>query len=161
MAKFRDEVSRYPGTECLSARDGAEAAELISRIAGDSKSVVLNRSATVANELKPRLLELGFQVIEPYHSELGDFENRDGRLLGPPVLCWRRVSPPVLNCRRSIPAGAEASDEEARKDCVAYSGSAPPAPRMAQSSSCSTPRTYPEPWNRPERWCSSSAWTRW
>ena len=38
MAEFRDRVSRYPGTECLSARDGVEAAEFIRRIAEDSRT---------------------------------------------------------------------------------------------------------------------------
>ena len=116
VARFRDKVSRYPGTECLSARDGTEAAELISKIAGDSKSVVLNRSATVANELKSRLLELGLHVIEPYYSELSDFENRVGGYWDLPALVARGLTPSFE--LRQMKAG----DGEARKDCVAALG---------------------------------------
>ncbi len=116
VARFRDEVSRYPGTECLSARDGTEAAELISKIAGDSKSVVLNRSATVANELKSRLLELGLHVIEPYYSELGNFENKIGDYWDLPSLLTKGLAP-NFELKNFNAGGAVA-----RKDCVAVLG---------------------------------------
>jgi glycerol-3-phosphate dehydrogenase subunit C len=116
VAEFRDEVLRHPGTECLSARDGVEAAELIRSIAGDSKNVVLNRSASVTNELKPRLLELGFRVTEPYHSDLGDFENRIGDYWELPSLLAKGLTPSFEL------QDVNASDGIAKRDCVAVLG---------------------------------------
>jgi anaerobic glycerol-3-phosphate dehydrogenase C subunit len=122
VAEFREEVSRHPGTECLSARDGTEAAEFIRRIARDSRNVVLNRSASVANELKPRLLELGFRVIEPYHSEPGSFDNRIGDYWDLPDLQAKGLMPSFELQKVNTDLGLEAGDEEARKDCVAVIG---------------------------------------
>jgi glycerol-3-phosphate dehydrogenase subunit C len=122
VAEFRDEVSRYPGTECLSARDGAEAAEFIRRIARDSKNVVLNRSASVVNEIEPRLLELGFRVIEPYYSDMGTFENRIGDYWDLPALLTKGLTPSFELQKVNGNLEREASHEEARKDCVAVIG---------------------------------------
>ncbi len=122
VAEFRDKVSRHPGAECLSARDGVEAAEFIRKIARGCKNVVLNRSASVANELKPRLLDLGFHVIEPYHSELGSFENKIGDYWDLPALQTKGLTPSFELQKANTSLEREASDEEARKDCVAVLG---------------------------------------
>ena len=122
VAEFRDKVSRHPGTECLPARDGVEAAEFIRRIARGSKDIIVNRSALVTNELKPRLLELGFRVIEPYHSELCSFENRIGDYWDLPALLTKGLAPGFELQKVNTNLEREASHEEARKDCVAVLG---------------------------------------
>jgi len=76
VAGFRDRISLYPGTECLLAPKGAQAAEFVRTIAADSRNIVINRSATVTNELKPHLANLGFRIIEPYNAEPDYLENR-------------------------------------------------------------------------------------
>ena len=116
VAEFRDKVSHYPGTECLSARDGVEAAEFVRRIARDSRNVVLNRSASVANELKHRLLEIGFRVIEPYHSEPGNFENRIGDYWDLPALQTKGLTPSFEIQKVNTDLGLEAGDEEYSAD---------------------------------------------
>ena len=116
MAEFGDKVWRHPGAECLSARNSIEAAELIRRIADDSKNVVLNRSALVVNELKPQLLKLGFRIVEPYHSELGSLENRIVDYWDLPALLTKGLMPSLE--LRNIDAG----DVLARKDCIAVLG---------------------------------------
>jgi len=122
VIKFRDEVSRCPGTECLSARDGVEATEFIRRIAQDSRNIIMNRSASVANELKPHLQELGFRIIEPYHSELGNFENRIGDYWDLPSLLAKGLTPSFELREVNASLDREASHKEARKDCVAVIG---------------------------------------
>jgi glycerol-3-phosphate dehydrogenase subunit C len=116
VTAFRDEVSRYPGTECLSARDGVEAAEFIRKIAQDAKNVVLNRSSTVISELKPHLQRLGLRVIEPYYTELGNFENKIGDYWDLPSMVTNGLAPNFE--LKDFNAGGTV----ARKDCVAVLG---------------------------------------
>ena len=116
VAGFGDRVSRCPGTKCLSARDSVEAVEFIRSIAQDSRNVVINRSATVVNELKPRLQQLGYRVTEPYYSELGSFENRIGDCWDLPALVSKGLTP---NFELQ---NVNASDGAVRKDCVAVLG---------------------------------------
>ncbi|MBM4445429.1 MAG: hypothetical protein FJ020_09060, partial [Chloroflexi bacterium] len=116
MTAFKDQVSRYPGMECLSARDGVEAAEFVLKIAQDARAVVLNRSSSVANELKPRLQRLGLRVIEPYYTELGNFENKIGDYWDLPSLLTNGLVPNFE--LRDFNAGGSV----VRKDCVALLG---------------------------------------
>ena len=116
VTAFRDEVSRYPGTECLSARDGVEAAEFVRRIAQDARNVVLNRSSSAISEVKPHLQRLGLRVIEPYSSEPGSFENKIGDYWDLPSLLTKGLAPSFQV--QSVNARGAA----ARKDYVAVLG---------------------------------------
>ena len=122
MAEFRDEVSRYPRTDCVSARDGVEAAKFIRRIAQDSRNIIVNRSASVANELKPHLQGLGFRVIDPYHSDMGTFENRIGDYWDLPALLTKGLIPSFELQNINVSLDSQADQGRAMRDCVAVLG---------------------------------------
>ena len=115
VAEFGAAVSSHPGIEYFSAHDSMEAAEFIRRIAGDSRYIVLNRSATVANEIRPHLLKLGLQVIEPYY-ELAKFENKIGDYWDLPSLLTNGLIPSFEL------QNFNASDGVIRKDGIAVLG---------------------------------------
>src|SRR3972149_1427037 len=59
---------RYPQAKVKSATDHVEATDYIVQNAGRSKVISTNNSVTV-QELRPRLIENGFTVINSYHHE--------------------------------------------------------------------------------------------
>src|SRR3972149_103876 len=59
---------RYPQAKVKSATDHVEATDYIAQNAGRSKVISTNNSVTV-QELRPRLIENGFTVINSYHHE--------------------------------------------------------------------------------------------
>ncbi len=116
VAAFRDAVSWHPETEFLSAQNGVEAAELVRRIAGNTRNVVLNRASSVVCEMKPHLQQLGLRVIQPYPSEQGSFENKIRDYWDLPSLLTNGLVPNFEP--RNVKTGGVA----ARKDCVAVLG---------------------------------------
>lgn len=72
-------AQKYPGVKIKSARDAAEAVNYIAEAADGTKTVSINNSAVVSQELKPGLISDGFKVITSYLNEydIGEKKVRD------------------------------------------------------------------------------------
>lgn len=122
MAKFRDQVSGLLGTECLLALESAQTAKFICSIARDSRNVVINRSATVTNEIKPHLVKLGFRVIEPYNAEMDCLENKIADYWDLPRLPGNGLMPGFELQTMNGSLDGDSSPGGKRRDCVAVLG---------------------------------------
>ena len=60
---------KYPGIKVKSAADYADAVTYITGISGGTRTVSTNNSSIVTQELKPKLLENGFTIINSYLHE--------------------------------------------------------------------------------------------
>jgi Fe-S oxidoreductase len=81
VAELKANLSqRYPGVTVTSAADSAEALSYITRVADGIKTVSINNSRSVNQELKPGLVANGFTVIESYYDEF-EFKDKDRKSL--------------------------------------------------------------------------------
>jgi len=62
-------AKKYPGVRVLSAQDAAQAVNYISKAAGETRNVSVNKSSIITQEIKPGLVSQGFMVTSPYSSE--------------------------------------------------------------------------------------------
>lgn len=69
---------KYPGVKVTQARDEAEAVGYITRISDGTRTISINNSSVVSQELKPGLLASGFNVINSY---LDEFEVKERKIL--------------------------------------------------------------------------------
>ena len=72
--------SNYPKVTIKSAADSAEALAYIGEISDGIKTVSINNSRSVTQELKPGLMANGFTVIESYFDEF-EFKEKDRKSL--------------------------------------------------------------------------------
>ncbi len=58
------------------ATDVKDALETIEGVCGDTRTIVINKSAIVGKELRPALADAGYEVVDSYREEFQPFENR-------------------------------------------------------------------------------------
>lgn len=71
---------RYPGVSIKPASDSTEALDYIAAVSEGIKTVSLNNSRSVTQELKPGLVSGGYTVIESYFDEF-EFKDKDRKSL--------------------------------------------------------------------------------
>lgn len=69
-------AQKYPSVKIASARDAAQAVKYIAGAAGPTKTVSVNNSSIITQEIKPELLSKGFKVIASYSSEYDIDKNK-------------------------------------------------------------------------------------
>lgn len=75
IEKFISTMNQKDNLDLTVAVSVDQAVNTIKKISGGD-SLVINRSAVIASELKPGLLHEGMTVLESYHDEFKPFENR-------------------------------------------------------------------------------------
>jgi len=70
---------KYPGVKIKSARDAAAAVKYIAESSSGTKTISVNKSSVITQEIQPELISQGFAVTSPYADEydLGDKKVRD------------------------------------------------------------------------------------
>ncbi len=121
VEQFKDTVAKFQGTDCRWAGDGAEAVNFIGELARGASAIMVNRSSSVINELKPGLEKLGFRIGEPYYAESGSFENTIRDYSDLPDLLAKRLMG-NFEISNGEPASAKSHGERTMKDCVALLG---------------------------------------
>ena len=76
LGRLKSAGEKQEARQWFYAADAADAAGIIRRICPDTKAVAINKSAVVSEEVAPKLLETGFQVIAPYYDDLSETEVR-------------------------------------------------------------------------------------
>jgi L-lactate utilization protein LutB len=76
MKRLVDTLHRYPSVEVITADDAEEATQAVQQVCGATKTIAVNESSVVTQELVPMLARAGLQIVRTYSTEVTPFENR-------------------------------------------------------------------------------------
>lgn len=76
LGALQKKLHQFEDLHIFLADTAPTALDYIKRIAGDIENISINRSSSVAHELKPGLAKLGFSCIDSYFNEFKSFENK-------------------------------------------------------------------------------------
>ncbi|MCX5998785.1 MAG: heterodisulfide reductase-related iron-sulfur binding cluster [Chloroflexi bacterium] len=122
LEQFEGHIRAHPGFTFTSAHDTREAAAYIRRVAGNTRNIVINRSSTIASELKPQLERGGFLVHQPYYAESEPFENQLRDYWDLPDLVASGLESDFEATRALVRSASPSRPASPIKDCVAVLG---------------------------------------
>jgi L-lactate utilization protein LutB len=74
--QFQESLAQKDGVRLILAETADQAVQHIQRISGSTRTIAVNKAATVRNELIPSLRRAGFDVCESYFHQYESFQNR-------------------------------------------------------------------------------------
>lgn len=122
LGRLKSAWEKQESRQWFYAADAAAAAGIIRRICPDIKTAAINKSAVVSEEVAPKLLETGFQVVATYYDDLSETEIRFAE-------SWQLPEIPLamryqaFECHNHIPAMRQESlMEKGARNLVAVIG---------------------------------------